>query len=195
MVELKKKKKKWFVIQASKEFRGVEIGEIPAPTLESLIGRTISVPLSNLSKEGKRQTAQVTFEIVSVKDNKIDTEVKKMELSPSSVKRVARKGKNKIDDSFIAQTKDNVKVRIKPIILTRNKTTKPVLSLIRKNAKESLIDKIKNTTYSELIIKISNFNIQKELKDKLNKLYPISFCQIRSLIKIGGSLNATPSNK
>ena len=192
MAEIKKKRKKWFEIYSSREFKGVEIGEIPATAPEDLIGKTINVPLSNLSKEGRRQTAQVMFEVVSIKDNKPQTEVKKIEISPSSVKRVARRGKDKVDDSFMLKTKDNINLRIKPVILTKNKTTKSVLSSIRKESRAFISEKVKALTYSDIVSRIASFSFQKELKDKINKLYPVSFCQIRSIIKLK---NDTPGNK
>ena len=195
MPEEKRKRKKWFTILASKEFREMEIGEIPSISLENLMGKTISVPLSVLTNDMKKQNILVTFKIINTKENKITTEIKKIELQQTAVKRVARRGKNKIDDSFTAKTKDNILIKIKPLLLTKNKTTKSILTDIRKKTKDFLIKKIKTLNYSDLIYQIVNFKIQRELRDINKKIYPLSFCQIRSLIRIGGNLNATSSNK
>ncbi len=194
MAEEKRKRKKWFSIPASREFREMEIGEIQAVSSENLIGKNITVSLSLLTNDMKKQNTKITFKIIDTKD-KIKTQVKKIELQQTSVKRIARKGKNKIDDSFTAKTKDNVSIRIKPIFLTKNKTTKPVLTSIRKKAKALLTEKISLLNYSDLIYQIVNFRIQRDLRDKIKKIYPVSFYQIRSLIRIGGISNAASSNK
>lgn len=194
MVEEKKKKKKWFPILASKEFKEMEIGEIPAESSEVLIGKTLSVPLSLLTNDMKKQGILVTFTVTNT-TNKITTEVKKIELQPTSVKRAARRGKGKIDDSFKLKTKDNISLVLKPLLLTKSKTTKLRITSIRNQTRIFLTEKIKSLNYSDVIHQIVMYKIQKELKDNIKKIYPISFCQIRSMIKTGGSLNATPSNK
>lgn len=195
MVEEKKKRKKWFPILASKEFKEMEIGEIPAESSETLIGKTISVPLSLLTNDMKKQGILVTFTITDTKENKITTEVKKIELQQTSVKRAARRSKDKIDDSFTVKTKDNVSLRLKPLLLTKNKTTKSRITSIRNQTRIFLTEKIKSLNYSDVIYQIVIYRIQKELKENIKKIYPISFFQIRSLVKLGGSLNATSSNK
>ena len=196
MIEEKKKRKKWFSIPASKEFRELEIGEVPANSVEDLLNKHLSVPLSMITNDFKKQGILITFRVTEIKDNKPVTEIKKIEMQPTAVKKAARRDKNKIDDSFESKTKDNISVKVKPLLLTRNKTKSSILSVVRKEARKFLIERINSLTYSDLVQQILNARIQKELRDKLNKIYPLSFCQIRSFIKMEDKKQyASPNNQ
>ena len=81
MIEEKKKRKKWFSIPASKEFREIEIGEVPANSVEDLLNKNLSVPLSMITNDFKKQGILITFRVTEIKDNKPVTEIKKIEYS------------------------------------------------------------------------------------------------------------------
>src|SRR3989344_3915207 len=67
--QLKKKKKIWYTILASKEFNNFIIGETTSSSPNSLIGRKIRVPLSELIKNPKKQNLNITFSITQLKEN------------------------------------------------------------------------------------------------------------------------------
>ena len=52
---VKKKRKKWYPILASQEFRQIEIGETTTSSPDSLIGRTVNANLSQLTRDMKKQ--------------------------------------------------------------------------------------------------------------------------------------------
>ena len=95
-----------------------------------------------------------------------------------------RKGRKKIEDSFVIQTKDNVKARIKPIIMTRSKTQRSVLASIRKEAKEFIEEKVKTQNFVDLINNTISTKFQREIRDKLKKIYPLALCEFGVITKI-----------
>ncbi len=180
---IKKKRKKWYPILASKEFRQVEIGETVTSSPDSLIGRTLEANLMQLASNTKKQNYSVKFKITEVKDDKAFTEVKEYYMSPSALKRLIFSDKEKIEDSFACQTKDKIKVRIKPLLITKYKTKKSVLKSLRKKTKEILTKEITNKTYSELINSFLDYKFINQIKNQLKKIYPLSTLQIKALIK------------
>jgi len=180
---IKKKKKKWYPILASQEFRQIEIGETITSSPNSLINRTINVNLAQLTKDMKKQNLTITFRINGVKEDKALTEVKKYFINPSSIKRITSRDKNKIIDSFKAKTKDNINIRIKPLLITKSKTKKSVLTSLRKATREILTKEINSKTYSELISSLLDYRMIIQIKNKLKKIYPLSTFQIKALIK------------
>lgn len=180
---IKKKKKKWYSILASQEFRQTEIGETISSSPNSLIGRTINVNLSQLTKDMKKQNYSITFKITDVKDDRALTEVKKYFLNSSAIKRIISRDKNKIIDSFTAKTKDNINIRIKPLLITKSKTKKSVLTALRKKTQEIFKKEISLKTYSELISSLLDYRYIVQIKNKLKKIYPLSTLQIKALIK------------
>ena len=180
----KKKKKKWYTVLAPKEFNKQVIAETIASDPKLLINRTIKLSLMNLTREIKHQNIKITFSITNVDESNALTEVVGYELIPSFIKRITRTGREKIDDVNIYETKDNIKLVLKLLIMTKSKTKRSILSNLRHKSKEFLTAKIQKQDYSELITSLITYTLQKELKSTLSKIYPVAVCDIRVLKKI-----------
>ena len=182
--KIKKKKKKWYTILASSEFNKQVIAETISSDPKSLIGRTIKVSLMNLTREIKHQNIKITFSITNVDESNALTEVVGYELIPSFIKRITRTGREKIDDVNTYETKNNIKLVLKLLIMTKSKTKRSILSNLRHKSKEFLTAKIQKQDYSELITSLITYTLQKELKSTLSKIYPVAVCDVRVLKKI-----------
>ncbi|MAG20177.1 hypothetical protein CL618_01960 [archaeon] len=179
----RKKKKIWYEILASKEFNNSVIGDTISALPDSLIGRTIKISLSDLIRNPRKQNIQLTFSINQVKE-KANTELTNYELSSSFVKRIIKPGKNKIDDSFILKTKDDIQLRVKPLLITKSKVQKSISTTLKSKTKEHLTDYFKKNNFSAIISALISYKLQKTLKDHLKKTYPLRTFEIRVLKKI-----------
>ena len=182
--KIKKKKKKWYTILASSEFNKQVIAETISSDPKSLIGRTIKFSLMNLTREIKHQNIKIIFSINSVNENNALTEIVGYELVPSFIKRITRTGREKIDNVNTYETKNNIKLVLKLLIMTKSKTKRSILSNLRHKSKEFLTAKIQKQDYSELITSLITYTLQKELKSTLSKIYPVAVCDVRVLKKI-----------
>src|SRR3989338_7325810 len=99
-----KKKKKWITILASSEFGNQEIGETYVEEPEQAVGRSVETNLMMLTKDPKKQNFNVYFEIYSVKNNQALTKLRSYSIQVAQLKRITKKGKNKLDDSFTYET-------------------------------------------------------------------------------------------
>lgn len=178
MVE-SKEKKKWYEILSSKHFNNQVIGETLANEDKNIIGRIIDINLGSLTKDPKLQNIKIKFKITEVKENKAYTEFKGYELVSNYLKRIIRGGRSRIDDSFLINTNDNVKMRIKPLILTKYKTQRGVLTGLRELIKKEFQEYAKKENFDKLISDAVSKRIHRELREKLNKIYPISILEIR----------------
>ena len=190
--ELKKKKKRWVSITAPKEFNNVIVGESLCTDPKLLIGRRINTSLMDLGGHVRRQNVAITLKATGVEGEQVVTEFEGYRVSPAHVKRIVRKSKDKLDDSFVYNTKDGIKVKIKLLILTRNKVQNSVLSALRKKAREDLNDNIVKQNFSELVFSVISIKLQQDLRSNLNKVYPLVVCEITSLEKV--KQNAKTSN-
>ena len=179
-----KKKKKWFTILAGPEFDNAEIGETLANENANLIGRTLEVNLADITRDPKSQNIKVKFRIKEVKDTQCYTELISYSMLSTYVKRVIKPAKEKLDYSAIYITNDNIKVVIKLIILTKAKTIHSVLTSIRHKSNEYLKEYCKKSDYKTLIMDLASHNLQKELKNTLKKVYPLSVCEIRMMQRL-----------
>ena len=135
----KVRKKQWFQIVAPKLFHNQPVGEIYLYDAADALGRYVNVNLMNLTRDFKRQNINIKLVINRVSDNKAFTDVAGYKMIPASIKRMVRRGKNKIEMSLVAETADKKKVRIKPILITRNLVKSSVSLGLRKKVEELVL--------------------------------------------------------
>lgn len=133
----------------------------------------------------KRQTVNVTFVGKEVQGERVITELKSVDLVPTSIKRKVGRNKDRLDDSFKCVTKDGVAVRIKPLLVTANKTSKPVKTDMRRAMVEKVQRTVATIPFDTLINDIIIFKFQKALKQALHKIYPLRNIDIRTVSREG----------
>ena len=183
MAIVKKGKKKWYQIAGPKMFRGTILGESYVYDAKTLVGKKLKVNLSKLT-ETRKHNSEILFKIENVKDNVAYANIFGYTMLDSYTKRILRVGTRIAEDSSIYETKDKVKLRIKFILITRGKPSNSVLSNLRKKAKEYLIPHITKKTYEEFMTGVIDTSIQREMRNLLKKVYPLSFCEFGKILKI-----------
>lgn len=176
---MQKAKKKWVEILAPKVFNSMPIGETYIYDTREGIGKIVSANMMALTNNPKKQGVNVKFVITGQHEDKLTTDFLGLRIMPPVVKRIVRRGKEKIEDSFICNTSDGRKVRIKPLIITRSKVKGSVISAIRKTAKMHIAREASKLAYENLVEELVNFRLQKGMHEVLNKIYPVSICEIR----------------
>lgn len=179
-----KRKKKWYTLVAPIEFNNLTLGETPAFEPESVIGRTVIVNLMTLARDPKKQSYNMTFKVREVKNNDALTITMKYELPTVNIKRLIKKAKEKVDDAFAIETKDNVKAMIKPLFVTKAMTQHSRLTLLRKRANDFVTKLAKERTFSELVSMLVSTELQRSLRSELKKVYPLSVCEIRAFERL-----------
>ncbi len=178
-VALKKAKKKWVGIVASKEFNQVFLGETYVFESEQAVGKMIEVNLMSLTHDAKKQNAKVIFEVFEVKNNQAFTNLTGYEMLSSHVKRLTKKAKGKIDASFTFMTADNVKVQVKPLIVVRTKAHKSILTKMQKEIKMWLEEVAKKSSYPQFMNDVISGALQRDMKNVAKKFYSVTTCVIR----------------
>ncbi|MBN1274938.1 hypothetical protein JXA12_01475 [Candidatus Woesearchaeota archaeon] len=176
-----KTKKKWYPVYAPAVFGNQLIGESHVGAAEQLRGKFINANLAAITNDMKKQNIAVKLRVNKVIEGKGQTEVIGIHLVQGFVKRLVRRGRTKVDDSFTAKTKDGQLTRIKPLILTTTTCVASTASQLRLEARKALAERASKTGFINLVQDILNLTIQKNLKEQLNKIHPIRSVDIRSL--------------
>ena len=108
-----KTKKKWYSIVAP-AFNNAVIGETLGYEPKNLENRKLDVNLMSITNDPKNQNTKIILKVNNVKDDNAIVDVIGYGLTLSYVRRLIRKDANKVVDSFVYETKDNVKVVVKP---------------------------------------------------------------------------------
>jgi len=170
---MKKLKKRFFEVDVPLTNSSLELF---AYSVENLKDRTIKL---DLTRQLRGKSIEIVFKI-KVEKEKAIAEPTKLTLLPFFIKRMLRKSVSYIEDSFSAECKDAI-IRIKPLLITRKKVSRAVRKALRDEAKNWIIDYVKNKSCKEIFSDIIGNRLQKPLSLKLKKIYPLALCEIRML--------------
>ncbi|MFH1505398.1 MAG: hypothetical protein ABIE94_00195 [archaeon] len=182
-VKAKVKKKRWFPIVAPKIFEDSVLGESYVSDYAHLKGKYMTANLMNVTGDARNQHVNIQFQVTKTQDGKGYAEIVKYTMLPTSLKRLVRRGKDKIVDSFTCVTSDKVLVRVKPLFITASISKKSAQTGIRLLARKTLKEIIATNTFDNIMKEIIYNKVQKHLRIILSKVYPLKNCDIRVFMK------------
>ncbi|MFP4424769.1 MAG: hypothetical protein ACLFP2_06105, partial [Candidatus Woesearchaeota archaeon] len=177
----KAKKKKWFQIIAPKLFMEQSLGETPAVEINDLMNKKLTVNMMSLTRDPKKQGVAATFTINGIRDGQAITALTGYRIVPTTIKRMVRRGKDRLDQTLKLKTKDKCIVEIKTILLTRGTTTGSVKVSLHHQVREVLKKDIGKLDYDELVKQITQSKLQKGVFSKLKKIHPVAIFEIRGM--------------
>jgi len=173
--------KEWYTLIAPKIFKEKIIGETPTGDSKTLMGRKIDVHLINLIEDLSKYYIKFYFKVNKIKDDKAYTEFSGLECMRDYISRLIRYGIARIDTVQDLTTKDNKKIRIKSIIITRKKIKKNVEIILKNSIQDKIKKEVESSTLDELIEKVINDSIKNSIIKEGKKIYPIRVFEIRKM--------------
>jgi ribosomal protein S3AE len=158
-------------------------------SLEELSGSNVKLDLTK-SLRGKNLELKAT---IKNKNDKLIGELVSLQLMPIYLKRVMRRGTDYVEDSFEIECKD-AKLVIKPFMITRKRVSRAIRKSIRNTARKHLETKLKIRDTTEIFSEVMTSKIQKELSQKIKKIYPLGLCEIR-VLKVLERLDKKPKKE
>lgn len=172
-------KKHWVPVLAPAIFKNEELGQSYVLETETLKGRGISVNLMNLTSDMKKTNMNVSFRIVDIKEGKAHTRVTGIEMQGGMVKRLIRRGRTKVEDSFTIKLKGGQVARIKPLLVTKAIINNTTGALVRHRVRETLAALAAEQTFETLVNDIVSMKLQRHIKAAVNTIYPLRSVDIR----------------
>ncbi|MBR9699055.1 hypothetical protein GOV09_01195 [Candidatus Woesearchaeota archaeon] len=172
-------KKKWFKIVAPKLFREKVIGETTSFDPKTIMGKSMKVNMFTLTDNIKKQNTEVNLVVDNVDTDKATTSIVGLKILPTSIKRLVRKGRSRLDVIVKGITKDEKVVTVKLLLITRNVIQGGVSTALRHAARAFTHKKIASSSLAGLTEIIATTNLQKEMKGSLAKIYPMRICEVR----------------
>ncbi len=182
VAKTKVKKKKWMSIHAPKSFNSVFLGETHVQEANSVLNKSVTMNLMVLLDDPKKQHYTIRFDVTQVKDGKADTQVIGLKMNPSSIKRLIRRRRDRIDDSFVVRIAGGRLVRVKPMLITRNLSSKAAQTDIRLTVRGKLRDHFQKMKFDDIVHDLIEMKTQRMVKDICNKTHPLRSVEIREII-------------
>lgn len=172
--KVRKGKKKWFKVVAPDYMNKAELGEIAAFEPSNLPGRTVCIPLKEITGSMRDSSNKVKLQIVKVQGETCQTEAVEIFIQASQIQRTERRAKTRIISIVDAVTKDKQKVRIKAYILLQNKVVRSIRTELQNVSENFLSSFIKHRDAKDVFTTTSQKTISNNLKTQLKKIYPAS---------------------
>lgn len=194
----KAKKKTWVNVIAPKIFNGASLGESLVTEAKELENKTVLTSLANITNDLRSQNINIKFRINEIKTNtEVITEAIGYYMIPASLKRLIRRKRNKLDESFVVFTKDKIKVRVKPLVITRNLIPSSVERELRSRIRSYTIVHFGENNFDDLFKEIFQTRFQKSMSKCLKAIVPIRSVEVKTLevITKGRALKLTKEMK
>ncbi|MEM0106752.1 MAG: hypothetical protein QXD11_02080 [Candidatus Micrarchaeaceae archaeon] len=175
------KLKKWFNVHAPAIFNEEVIAEIPANDEKAVLNRRIKIGLDTLTHNPQNAYADIFFRITSVAGNNASTRLDKIELPMSYTRSLARKYRSIADATIKTSTKDNVSMKVKPLVITQRRETKSRIKGIRKEMEDYIKNFFSANDEQQAVMAIVEGKLQADLASKLGHIAQINKVEIKKL--------------
>jgi ribosomal protein S3AE len=109
-------KKQWFEIAAPAFFGEKPIAETLAAEAKQIVGRVVSVSLSDLDPQAKKFWLKIDLRISDVQGSKAMTEIIGHDILTEKISRMVQRYSRRVDDIQDVVTTDGAKVRVKSVL-------------------------------------------------------------------------------
>lgn len=172
-------KKDWYQIFTPQMFGKKAIAETLCSDSDHIKGRTIHVGLTELVSNISKFYMIMHFKVIEVDGHNAFTEFVGHDIMHDQLYRMVSKGRSRVDNIEDITTKDEKKMRIKVLTILYRRTKTSIKSATRKDISKKLREFLKDKTTEDIINFIISGELQKKLKEKMKKIYPVQTVEIR----------------
>jgi len=177
----KSKKVKVWLKLITPEFLGKkEVGEIPANEAEVAKGRKIILSAIDVLGDFNKYYLKFIFKVGEVDNQNAYLFFDGLECTRDYIARMVRRRVDRTDFVVDKVTKDNIKLRIKTITVTR-RVSRSIRTKIRKTIDEILEKEVPNLTMEEFVLKVISENLKNFIINTINKIYPVRHFEFRKI--------------
>ncbi len=168
----------------------------PADNPEFVNGRVTEVPLEQLTGDFSQKNFMIKFRVHETRGNNAFTTFDGHRLTSDYKRALTRRRNSRIDCNFVLNLQDNVKIRIKPIIMVDKRIKKSQEKMLRAVANKHIEEHISKLNLSEALKKIYSGDLSKEVAAALKSTYPTKRVEISKISVMNpASLMEVPPNE
>ena len=182
------KSKRWYTIRAPRHPWAFKvIGETIAEDEAMLIGRNYEILQNELDGDFSKMHVKVQFRITSVVGGDALTEYIGHEMLKDHIRRQVRRDRGKVDDTVDIVTEDGFYVRVKPLLISRNRIKGSQKQEMRTLAREVILKTGATTTWIDLQKSTLDGTLEAKIREAVSKIQPVRGVMIRrtQLIQTG----------
>ena len=182
------KSKRWYTIRAPRHPWAFKvIGETIAEDEAMLIGRNYEILQNELDGDFSKMHVKVQFRIAGVVGGDALTEYIGHEMLKDHIRRQVRRDRGKVDDTVDIVTEDGFYVRVKPLLISRNRIKGSQKQEMRTLAREVILKTGATSTWIDLQKSSLDGTLEAKIREAVSKIQPVRGVMIRrtQLIQTG----------
>jgi small subunit ribosomal protein S3Ae len=154
--------------------KGTPIGETIGVDEKNITGRVLEVPLSDLTQKYSLIYVKLLFKITDVIGTTAKTKFSGHSYAHDYVRSLVKRRRTRVDSIMNVTTSDNIALRLTSTAFTTRRAKSSHKQEISSIMME-IIDKFAGElTFSEFVIKMINGDMNAELLDNCQKIYPLT---------------------
>jgi len=173
--------KRWFTAITPDYLGGKPVCQLVTHEPSDLVGRTITLLLSELTDDPSHTTIKIRFKVVGVKGESVITDFWGYELDRDFVRSLLRKGSSRVDIIFEAVTKDGYKMRITALAITRYKASQSQKKKMRKAMMNVILSKCEKLNYAQFVQELVFGKIESDLYNEAKKFHRIKLAGVKKM--------------
>jgi len=136
----------------------------------------------NLIGDPRKQNTDILFVTEKLKgETAVIADVYGYNMQQPALRKLVRRGKTKIQDSFKCHTGDKKPVVVKIFALTRNNVNKSTASRMRRLVKQLTVNKVSKMSFKDFVGDVIEGKFQKEMKSNISKIYPLRIMEYNTV--------------
>ncbi len=179
-VKDKWKAKEWYRVIAPPMFNKALIAETMADEPGKLNNRIVETTMQELSGDASKAHLKLYFQIDSVKGNEAYTQFIGHSLTSDYIRRLGRKRRTKIDETYNVTTKDGDKLILKIMALAEKKIQSSQETSLRNIIKKTVENTSKTKTLNAIVKDITSGSISASIFSKCKHIYPLKRVEVRA---------------
>ncbi len=180
--KVKKVKRKFPVeILAPEYLDSVHLGTTQTSDLTTFVGKTLKINMMYVSGNVKNQNIRLTFKINEVSSGKANTIVSSYEQIPYYLGRFIKSGSDLVEDSIELISKDNKKILVKAMMVTKNNISSSVISALRLKSRELFQKELESKSYDEFMSSLIGGKIQNQFRNELKMIFPLKTFEFKKV--------------
>ncbi|MBU2565417.1 MAG: 30S ribosomal protein S3ae [Candidatus Thermoplasmatota archaeon] len=179
-VKDKWKAKEWYRVMAPEMFDNALIAETMADAPEKLIGRIVETTMRELKGDISKTHLKLRFQVSDVKGSDAQTKFIGHSLASDYIRRLSRKRRSLIDESYPVITKDGFELTVKALALAEKKIQSSQGTAVRNIMKDTINESAGNKPLGGFINEMISGGLSANIFSKCKSIYPLKRVEIRA---------------
>ncbi len=173
------KAKVWYNLLAPEMFNKQLLGETPSDTPDKLMGRVTEVTVQDLTGDFSKMHIKLLFRVKNVQGQDALTQFVGHDMTSDYIRRLTRRKRTRTDLTVDVTTKDNWRIRVKPMAITDRRIQSSKQRVIRAIMTKVIADTAAKQSVGEFVKGIISGELAKAIALGCKPIHPVSRVEVR----------------